>query len=76
MTITARPVAGRPGMAEILIDGESVQGIRCLEGSARISDGQIEFTAKVTARPEHRNPAGKKEKENEDHGNAEKDMDT
>lgn len=52
MKITARPVSGKPGTVEVLIDGQVCSSISCRPGSARISKGQIELLAMITCSPE------------------------
>lgn len=56
MKVTARQVKGRVGVVELLVDGKVVDGVRCIPGSARVSGGQVEFTATVQAEP-HRQEA-------------------
>ena len=56
MKVTARQVNGRVGVVELLVDGKVVDGVRCIPGSARVSGGQVEFTATVQAEP-HRQEA-------------------
>lgn len=51
MIITARPVPGRPGTVDLLADGIKVDEVHCRQGSARVSDGQIEFTAVIRCKP-------------------------
>lgn len=51
MRVGARPVEGTKGMVELLVDGKVVKEVRCHPGSARVSNGMVEFTATVQARP-------------------------
>ena len=60
MRVCARPVQGRKGMVELLVDGKVVPGVFCKEGSARICGSQIEFTAVVSV-PSFREKETKKE---------------
>lgn len=56
MKVTARQVEGKVGVVELLVDEKVVDGVRCIPGSARVSGGQVEFTATVQAAP-HRQEA-------------------
>lgn len=51
MIVSARKVPGSAGAVELLVDGVPVNGVRCIPGSARVSRGQIEFTAHIQAAP-------------------------
>ena len=59
--ITARPIAGKRGMVELLVDGVVVSEVRCKPGSARISANQIEFTATISCEKEKAKGGKKKE---------------
>ena len=78
MRITARPIKGKPGCVELLINGKTCEEIRCKQGSARISgSGMISLTALITCPTE---PSDKKttskEITNENIGREKNDMDT
>lgn len=51
MKVCARPVEGKKGMVELYADGKKVEGVHCRPGSARISNGMIEFLAYVRVAP-------------------------
>ena len=49
MRLTARPIEGKPGCVEILVDGKRCEEIRCKNGSARVAgSGMITLTALIT----------------------------
>lgn len=51
MKVCAKPVEGKKGMVELYADGKKVDGVHCRPGSARISNGMIEFMAYVRVAP-------------------------
>lgn len=51
MKVCAKPVEGKKGMVELYADGKKVEGVHCRPGSARISNGMIEFLAYVRVAP-------------------------
>lgn len=64
MRITARPIEGKPGCVEILVDGKRCEEIRCKNGTARVSgSGMITFSALITC------PVEKKKAKEEKNGN-------
>lgn len=64
MRITARPIEGKPGCVEILVDGKRCEEIRCKNGTARVSgSGMITLSALITC------PAEKKKAKEEKNGN-------
>ena len=78
MRMTARPIEGRPGCVEILVNGKTCEEIRCKKGSARVSGaGMISLTALITCPAEPRNKmTTSKEITNEDISREKNDMDT
>ena len=47
MRITARPIGGKPGCVEILVDGKKCEEIRCKSGTARVSGSGRSFESSV-----------------------------
>ena len=64
MRITARPIEGKPGCVEMLVDGKRCEEIRCKNGTARVTgSGMITLSALITC------PAEKKKAKEEKNGN-------
>ena len=64
MRITARAIEGKPGCAEILIDGKRCEEIRCKAGTARVAGaGMLSLTAFIKC------PAEKKKAKEAKNGN-------
>lgn len=66
MRITARPIGGKPGCVEILVDGKKCEEIRCKSGTARVSgSGMITLSALITCPVEKKKT---KEERNDNNG--------
>lgn len=66
MRITARPIEGKPGCVEILVDGKKCEEIRCKSGTARVSgSGMITLSALITCPVEKKKT---KEERNDNNG--------
>ena len=64
MRLTARPIEGKPGCVEILVDGKKCEETRCKSGSARVvGPGMITLSALITC------PVEKKKTKEEKNGN-------
>lgn len=67
MRITARPIEGKAGCVEILVDGKKCEEIRCKSGTARVAGaGMITLTALITCPTEKKGKA--KEEKNGNNG--------
>lgn len=68
MRLTARPIEGKPGCVEILVDGKKCEEIRCKSGSARVAGpGMITLAALITCPAEQKKTA-KEEKNGNNSG--------